>query len=436
MSQALVSVKYVRLVSSASLDIYPSNTTVSFTNVLPSPLNVPKSEGWRVCLSSIVCSNHFARDSKVHFLKVKCPQVSPKLGQTPFISCHSRKHFHRFTNRVHVFAPKHKEYFDLNSDIINELSITLLDNIQEKPVTALEFGQPTIITLKLKRSFQMDTKMHTVRVSNRTERDGMQDISPSNNFMLSLPPELSVLTEKPGTNWIVAFTSMTFECMFKQIRRTDDFVHVKVYDDNFENVLTEKREPIPDFYFRDEEDCVMKLKAFFKRINRNELNTPLIKFAAGFMEDKYSSFVFYKNLLLDFPYNFAKILGNHSQPNDKGRIIMKVKKTTNTLTIFRKPIDINAGTPNTLLLYTNFIKPSPMGGTMAPILKLIPINYRESGIRGNKYQTYEAESLEFHPVAFRDLCNLEFSLYTMEGELVQFQDPMHELNITMFVKKQ
>ena len=76
-----LNVFYFRVISSASTDLYPENTLANFTNTFPLTLKTHHSEGWRVALDNIVCSNNFLVNNKIRDIQVFCDQITPQLGQ-------------------------------------------------------------------------------------------------------------------------------------------------------------------------------------------------------------------------------------------------------------------------------------------------------------------------------------------------------------------
>ena len=84
------------------------------------------------------------------------------------------------------------------------------------------------------------------------------------------------------------------------------------------------------------------------------------------------------------------------------------------------------------MLLTNFIRPSPVGDIYSPMLKTIPININD---RFSRMQTFQAIDLEYHPILFSSLENLEFQMYDQSGELIPFLNEDHDVNITLFLRK-
>ena len=81
-----------------------------------------------------------------------------------------------------------------------------------------------------------------------------------------------------------------------------------------------------------------------------------------------------------------------------------------------------------LLLYTNFIAPTPMGDILSPIIRSIPLKY---SAKSAHYRTYEPETIEYYDVSYSELSNLEFTLLDRQGKFIDFVDKTSEINITL-----
>ena len=118
-----------------------------------------------------------------------------------------------------------------------------------------------------------------------------------------------------------------------------------------------------------------------------------------------------------------------------------VKRVGNIKTVLRPstqqwqatlPPNPNFWCPNTIALYTNFIDYSNMGGVETPVLKLIPVTNEPS--KFTIINTFEPRNDEFHRVSYSQLSDLKFHMRTLDGQLVRFKDPNHNLIITLKFK--
>ena len=143
-----------------------------------------------------------------------------------------------------------------------------------------------------------------------------------------------------------------------------------------------------------------------------------------------TAILFYRNCTVHLSYELGKILGCAGVLSEDG--FFQISGTRNEQIILPGIISLGACAPNSMLIYTDFIKPSPMGNMLSPILKIIPINKIDLK---STYCTYESEKLEFHELSQTSLANLEFQLMQIDGRPIQFFRPNHEIYITLVFKK-
>ena len=153
-----------------------------------------------------------------------------------------------------------------------------------------------------------------------------------------------------------------------------------------------------------------------------------VQITEGFSDD--CTFVFKRKCVLYLPYELGKMLGCVGAPNSEG--YYRIAGNANSKIQATNKINLKACAPSTMLLYCNFISPSPTGNMLAPVLKVIPINKIDPK---NPYTTYESEKLEFHELNELNLTNLEFQLNKIDGQKIDFFNPMHEIYFSLIFRR-
>ena len=425
---------YVRLISDGSLDIYPSNTLTSFTNVLANPISTPKNENWRVALHSIVSSNNFFSDKKLSHLKVRCDQVQPWYQLTKEISVHARKRYHPEKARAHTFSPLHKEYYEVPTDEISKLSIHLETNYDlsykrsDRTSVKLVQGQPTIVTLHFQSMSDREAMESpiSIRVTNR--RDDF-DYQPSNSFKVNLPAVLSKTLEN-AHNYEIALASATYRPGFPQFQNVPN----NCLEVGFTDATTSeaKMAKIPLDLEQNFASVIKLVGVLNLAIRKAEKQMGGTRVALMKIDPNRSGrlkVVFYAQAYIKFPYQLAQILGNDDKPDNKSQ----VKISGDGAYYFKNPVRFASNYPNYIFLVANFVEPSPVANIYSPILKTIPINVNRE--RNAQHQTFQSVDLEYHPLLFSDLENLQFQFYTHTGELVKFTEEKHDVNLTLFLRR-
>lgn len=426
---------YVRLISDGSLDIYPNNTLTSFTNILANPISTPKNENWRVALHSIVSSNNFFSDKKLSHLKVRCDQVQPWYQLTREISVHARKRYHPEKARTHTFSPLHKEYYEVPTDEISKLSIELETNYDlsyirsDRTSVKLVQGQPTIVTLHFQSMSDKEAMESpiSIRVTNR--RDDY-DYQPSNSFKVNLPAVLSKTLEN-AHNYEIALASATYRPAFPQFQNVPNNCLEVGYTDASTSEIKMAKIPLNlDTNFGSVIQLVGTINVAIRKAEKEMGGKKLALMKVDANRRGRLKIIFYADAYIKFPYQLAQILGNDDKSNSESQV--KITGDGGGY-YFKNPVRFASNYPNFIFLLANFIEPSPVANIFSPILKTIPVNVNDE--RNAQHQTFQSVDLEYHPLLFSDLENLQFQFYTHTGDLVKFTEEKHDVNLTLFLRR-
>lgn len=297
----------VTLVSNANGDIF-NNTSSSFVNVLSKELHFPRSENWRVCLSSILFSNsieNYEKEELYRYMKdeekriknvlkiiekkrhlpltqkkadirkvelglediygrksnnfyksnplfVQCDQIKPKFGDSKILSSFfiPPYDFDYGSNQVILHEPNSEEYFDLASSQVKQIGIKIINPYNEVR-SYVSASHTTIVVLKFKKMTQ--ESLYTINLTNN-ENDDPTD------FIVNFPESLV----KDGTQnpWEIAVSRISFIPLFMTIPDNDYIIGFSRRGGSLRNPLT--KENWDEFFEKYENNYVRALVHFSK----------------------------------------------------------------------------------------------------------------------------------------------------------------------------
>ncbi|MEL6164591.1 MAG: hypothetical protein AAFR37_12805 [Cyanobacteria bacterium J06628_3] len=401
-----------------------------FTNRFAQPFKTPKNENWKIALHSISSSNNIYNNKNINFLKIQCDEIQSKFYLGKDLHIHARKHYHPERTRVHTFTPLNKEYFDVTTDELTSITIKISADEQQfedqnRKTVKFYYGPPTIVTLHLKKFDsveEMDSPL-TIRVGNRKSK---KEIQPANNFKVDLPAALSVALEK-SDKYEIALSSITYQPIFEQFSKSCKEEIEIGFQDNAGKMRIAKSDINLFTHIDNPHRLISRLNHTGNAISR-KLQLAQVVFFDLVENNSRVRMTFEGLCYIKLPYQLSKMMGNYDPPDKDGFVYIEQKG------VYRFPnsIRLTANYPSYIMLLTNFIRPSPVGDIYSPMLKTIPININD---RFSRMQTFQAIDLEYHPILFSSLENLEFQMYDQSGELIPFLNEDHDVNITLFLRK-
>ena len=416
-----------------------NNSLSKFTNALSSPISFSDRTKWKIGIRSVSMSNSIISEYDTDFLQIKCDQLSGENDSKQIISLHSKRVSANYLT-THTWTPRIIEWFSPNSDVIESLTFTLLDNHNRQ--LQLAPGRPTIILLEF-RKMSGSGKEFVVRVSSRPT-----DQYPGNkphHFVASLPLQHSYFAQSP---FEVAVSSITytpqFQAMYYHQAPKLDFELYKndLMVDTYSVPLTEV------LNCSCEEELMDILNQHFHQFHKSygkEHDYPAIKglidsttntatfFSLSESYNPFSGLLTGVEVHVKVPYNLAMILGAanpDAEWDESVPIIVKKDKVTRG----DLPINLDILIPRSLVIYTDFTEPVLAGSGKSSIVKIFPIT--EEMIEKPSHLTQESESLEFYRIDRASLTDLEFSIRQVSGDIVHFKmDQPNEIILTLIVRE-
>jgi hypothetical protein len=354
----------------------------------------------------------FSSESKVIFDVETIPTILPKmikiqLGEMKLSLSSSGNHqdlaiipFDRPQNYINFYREvTQKEYFHLNSNLIQTLSIKLTDEKGDE--LQLISPRPTFVKLKFKN---MSSSSFLLRLSSSDSTNIYTD-NTAESFRIQLPR----LTSLTGQNWQVALSSIIYpsQISVKDYLADQELWIELVMKDAWGQWFRRHKIDLKNEAIENNEHLqfLINTQARARRYGNNfEITIDRIT--------KMANFKCVGELIVRMSPTMTSILGSNTceiiANNEKKKQIGIV--------------DINRCMPSNLLLYSDFTSPIIVGGKYHKLLKFIPIleNFQLADGSVSSYVSYESHHMDFVDVPTTDLESLQFDLRDAAGKKLTF----------------
>jgi hypothetical protein len=305
-------------------------------------------------------------------------------------------------NNKFFYIPIKKEYFNVNNRILEELTITLVDE-NDIPLRLVK-GRPTIIQFILKK---MNSNSFIVRF-NSSESKQMYPENRRGNFEMQLPNTVDLIYQQ----WNVAMTSLYIPA--------DIAINHALTKENFwiEFVSVENKSINEKIYFDDV--IIEDSKTLIECINRK--TKAVIGDATFVCEsiDNKARIKFFKPMVVRFSNMLNYVIGRDITIHDE--IIIRRASSIS----FTKEIDVTRCRSNIIFVHCNFISPTIIGNNFANVLKIVPF----------KKGKYECKHLDYINVASNNLSSIQIQLLDIEGKEIIFEnEPNNDVIITVVFQR-
>jgi len=306
----------------------------------------------------------------------------------------------KYTNFYHEVAQK--EYFSLQSDLIQTLSVKITDEADDE--LRIISHNPTFVKLKFKK---MTTESLILRLSSRDSTDIYPENTPA-SFRIQLPRLMSLT----GQNWQVALSSIIYP---SQIVIADYLSTLDLWIEiDLQNHLGQwHRRLTIDL----KEDRISTYQQLSFRINQKSLRIEhVLQFKIIIdRETQRTTYSAKGQMRIRMSPAMASLLG------------CSFNQFITDLTLpgedrFIGIADIKRCMPASLALYTDFTSPIVAGGKYCRLLKFIPIlrDLQERG--GSPSVSYESHHMDFVNLPTTELQSLQFELKDGTGKPLVFED--------------
>lgn len=289
-----------------------------------------------------------------------------------------------------------KQFIPISNTTLNHIDIRLLD--QDNRRIKLINGYATIVKLHFKK-MPSNRKFFNVRLTSRKSQ--IHPNNTKNSFTVSLPNTLNL-----NNQWKVSVSSINHPTTFNTFSENNAKIKFGYKDGKiYSYVLKEKYASV--------EEMITDLKNMFAKhgfikISYDTFNQRLVKTIR---------FTFHVSGVFILPHEVANVLGHTSNSNDGGAAWAAISTSQKEFQIdMENPVDLNYYKPNYVMMYSNIVAPTILGGEFKNILKVFPV------IQDKKqdYQIQEFKHFEYYSLVNHEIKDIEIAFRSHSGDKVFF----------------
>ncbi len=359
----------------------------------------------------LICeTSKFAGEDIPQFMKLQLKEMQQTLDGKGFNQdlCFLPYKLPKGDGSLYHHEVKRKEFFNLSSDKLQDLTLCLTDEKNKK--LRLPIGQATFAKLNFKNMYGSST-FHVKVASNDTSNIYPEN-SPS-DFSVQLPHELIL----PGNSWEVALSSFHYPSQIdlKSVLTRDEF-WIKI---SVKSTLIQHRPFTVSF----ELDNISSEETLV-----NSINTQVEQKIAGLLKASISTggnliLEAGRALTLQFSPLCALVLG-------VGVRELKFVKAGKHFS--PGSIKMERCIPHNVLLFCDIISPIIMGGKYCKILKVVQLPHAQTE---TIYSTYVCNHLDFLDLANDRVQVIQFHLETISGKRIKFVDNQYPSYVSLSFRK-
>lgn len=333
-------------------------------------------------------------------VKVRCENVKHQIFDGEYskdlvVFCPSLKHDNKYFYKefnTKIFIP-------ISNTTLNHVDIKLLDQ-SNNPIRLVD-GYATIVKLHLKK-MSSNRKFFNVRLT--SQKSKLFPENTKSSFKVSLPNTLNFNNE-----WKVSVTSINHPTVFNNFPDGCKIKFVKENDRVYSYSLKSKYLTI--------EELLSDLNGLFTKQNFLYVTYTDNRLV------KTIRFKFLVNGVFIIPTEVARVLGCTNVSHESGAAwLIKCKPDNSEVNgksytlDMENPIDLDYYKPNYVMMYSNIVAPTILGGEFKNILKVFPILSNEK----QDYQIQEFKHFECYNLANLEIKDVEIFFKSHSGDNVFF----------------
>ena len=304
----------------------------------------------------------------------------------------------------------------LNSNLTT-INIQLLD--ENNDYLQLQSGHATIVKLILKKMSDLENKSFNVRLTSTQNKE--YTYNKLSHFKVKLPTPI-ILDE----TWKVCINTISYPNVFATF--FEDLPTRQIIFRLIENRST-LRFTFKEKYAYNQYGIVNELNNFLTSNNIGEC----------ILEGSKIRLIVTADCQIKLPMATAKVLGFNRDPDKIGfmqidcyGVTPHVTKNQDNQYVIdcQYPIDINYLKPNYIMLYSNIVKSTIVGGGYAKILKIVPI--KETKL---KYSLNEFKHRDFYELEHFEIDAIEIQLRAHDGKFINFAEGSQEVIVNLEFNK-
>lgn len=319
-----------------------------------------------------------------------------------------------FSNDLLIFSPDYSsnenytfreieciDYVPLLSDVVSNFNIKLLDETEQQ--LQLLPGHATIVKLIL-RKMPSNKESFNVRLTSEPNQHYVDNLP--HKFKVKLPTPMNL-----NDKWKVCVNSISHPTTFATFL---DLESTRQMAFKYEESGTIVKHSFKKNYLYDGEDLIFELNHFLTANDIGRCSTD---------NNRLSLFIHTKGTLV-FSNFVAKVLGlNRKTANEVFHILKFVgtpqyeylDETGEFKVVAGDKIDLNYLKPNYIMMYSNLVKSTVVGGEYTQLLRISPI--KDTNL---DYAIMEFKHKEFYDLQNFEISTIEIELRSHDGEFINF----------------
>ena len=315
----------------------------------------------------------------------------------------------------HTF--KGNEFYHLENKLNEDFEILITDELDRR--IKIYQGRPTLLEISV-----IEDKMNEKNIRGNSQISSIYPKNSPTDFKFNLPGPLEINEE-----WKCALSSITFKNDFK-FDSNFNFKFSYYQYDQFDNEILSRTSIKIDHNTKTAKDIFEAFKDTLE--NHHDPESEYNGNKVGFVEcrdEGVMTILFIKPTKFTLSPHLAMLLGVITNVTDDNSINYQVESIVNNIGrnsnsfggtfIGTRPVDFQFNLEQKFMfLESSILKEMPVGNGSGKLLKIIPLSTQNPKV----YTTVEFEILDYHPLEYHHLQNIDFKLLSQSGNLLQVRD--------------
>ena len=321
----------------------------------------------------------------------------------------------KYSDFHHTF--KGNEFYHLENKLNKDFEIIITDELDRR--IKIYEGKPTVLEISV-----IEDKMTEKNIRGNSQISSIYPKNSPTEFKFNLAGPLEINDE-----WKCALSSITFKNDFK-FDSNFNFQFSYYQYDGFDNEILSRRNIKIDHNAKTAEDIFEAFKATLEKHDdpESEYNEDKVGFVAC-RDEGIMTILFTRPTKFTLSPHLAMLLGVITNPLHDSSINYQVESIENNIGrnsnsfggtfIGTRPVDFQFNLDQKFMfLESSILKEMPVGNGSGKLLKIIPLSTQNPKV----YTTVEFEILDYHPLEYHHLQNIDFRLLSQSGSLLQVRD--------------
>ena len=341
------------------------------------------------------------------------------------------------------FCPNIKKLYKISTDELKSITFELRDEYNE--LIKFQAGVPTICKLRIVE--MSDKNFFYIRVSN-SDSNHIFEQNTCSNFHVKLPKEISLSSE-----WKVGLTNIYIPKNIYNIYDPINIIKLDIFEHPDSNEPESQIEAVikPGCYFsahllKNAFNKAMKISPlriqldeksnrFFvagynkKNIKTCRMHVRIHKKLIGMLGYDENQLIMNSSSYISLSFRYYKDVGSYNVMVCNELLEVNSEGSTKNDYLFSFPPRINFSISPWIFIYCSIVEHSVTGNTAVPLLKIVPLNFKDFTIG----HVIEFDSIEFVSLSHHTFYSIKFEIRNHDGEYLSCGED--NLMITLMFKK-